>query len=200
MLHFPPSNTKAARSGGSSGPSYSLAVEHPAASDVSTSRRPTADIAPATPRALVRSPGCTCLEFIDTSIGRPGRRLESGAPRFHGILDRPRIAPAFSPASAARHSRASRSASRGRLGARPKMSWVALLVTDRLPIRDRCGVLQELHQHLDELLRWRHFRLLDRVLVVLELQEVELRVGLAHARGEQPEAAEVRDDLREHHL
>src|SRR5207249_7588259 len=45
-----------------------------------------------------------------------------------------RIAPAFSPASAAPHSRASRSASRGRL------------VTDRLPIRDRCGVLQELHQ------------------------------------------------------
>src|SRR5437899_4400452 len=79
MLHFPPSNTKAARSAGSSGPSYSLTVEHPAASDVSTSRRPTTAIALATPRVFGRSPRCTCLESINTSIGRPGRRLESRA-------------------------------------------------------------------------------------------------------------------------
>src|SRR3989442_1937192 len=81
MLHFPPSNTKAARSAGSSGPSYSLTVEHPAASDVSTSRRPTTAIALATPRVLGRSPRCTCLESINTSIGRPGRHLESRAGR-----------------------------------------------------------------------------------------------------------------------
>jgi len=35
---------------------------------------------------------------------------------------------------------------------------------------------------------------------VLELQEIELRVRLADARCEQPEATEVRHDLREHHL
>src|SRR5262245_39672815 len=67
----------------------------------------------------------------------------------------------------------------------------------RLPVFG--GALHELAEQLDQLLRRCGLRFLDRVFGVLELQQVELGISVAHARCQQAETLEVRDDLGEHH-
>src|SRR5262245_62011771 len=82
--------------------------------------------------------------------------------------------------------------------------WCGERPTDRVLCRLRSGgaraLAHDLEQELHQLGGRLRLRLLERVLPRLEAGRAHLRVGLADARREEPEALQVGHDLREGHL
>src|SRR5262245_59042474 len=70
----------------------------------------------------------------------------------------------------------------------------------RVPRGRARALAHDLEQELHQLGGRLRLRLLERVLPRLEAEQVHLRVGLADARREEPEALQVGHDLREGHL